>query len=361
MRDEKILSPAERADYALRELFAAYGYARYKVNRFEEYDLYARNRTFLVSENILTFTDTDGKLLALKPDVTLSIVKSTRVRRGALRKVYYSENVYRPSGGSMGFKEIMQTGLECIGNVDVSDEAEVLMLACRSLERLSEEYILNISHAGILPSLLSEYGVREELGTPLAALLGEKNVHGIKRLCEERGLSELGEKLSDLALLYGTPAEALPRLLAITPSAATEELAAALELLRTYGLDGSVRLDLSLVNDMNYYSGIVFRGNVKGLPDGVLSGGRYDYLVKKMGLSGGAIGFAVYLDELDRLAADAPDPDVDTVILYDEDTDPVGLIRKSEELRREGRSIRVSKDPLTAMGFSTLDLRGEAR
>lgn len=361
MENKKILSPAETADYALRELFAAYGYARYQVNRFEEYDLYARNRTFLVSENILTFTDTDGKLLALKPDVTLSIVKSTRAREGALRKVYYSENVYRPSGGSMGFKEIMQTGLECIGQVDVSAEAEVLMLACRSLECIAEEYILNLSHAGILPALLDEYGVREEMGTALSALLGEKNVHGIRRLCEDRGLSELGEKLSRLALLYGTPEEALPQLLAITPSAAAEELAAALELLRAYGFDGAVRLDLSLVNDMNYYSGIVFRGNVRGLPDGVLSGGRYDHLVKKMGLCGGAIGFAVYLDELDRLGEMAPVHDVDVVVLYDEETDPLALVCRSEALRKDGMSIRLSKDPTAALGRSTLDLRGAAR
>ena len=65
----------EIAVYNLRELYQSYGYNLYKINRFEEYDLYARNKNFLVSENILTFTDTNGRLMALKPDVTLSLIK----------------------------------------------------------------------------------------------------------------------------------------------------------------------------------------------------------------------------------------------------------------------------------------------
>ena len=70
------LKNEERAVFSLRELYGSYGYIRHKVSKFEEYDLYARNKSFLVSENILTFTDTDGRLMALKPDITLSIIKN---------------------------------------------------------------------------------------------------------------------------------------------------------------------------------------------------------------------------------------------------------------------------------------------
>jgi len=76
MISASVLKNDEKAIFRLRELYSKYGYSRYKVSKFEEYDLYAHNKSFLVSENVLTFTDTDGRLMALKPDVTLSIVKN---------------------------------------------------------------------------------------------------------------------------------------------------------------------------------------------------------------------------------------------------------------------------------------------
>ena len=118
MIDEKLLKPAERAIYALRALYNRYGYTPYKMSKFEEYDLYVKNKDFLISEGIITFTDTRGKLLALKPDVTLSIIKNSKDVAKGVSKVYYNENVYRIAKGSHVFKEITQTGLECIGDID---------------------------------------------------------------------------------------------------------------------------------------------------------------------------------------------------------------------------------------------------
>ena len=128
---ESVLKSDERVALRLRELYGAYGYGQYKMSKFEEYDLYAGNKDFLISDNVITFTDTNGKLMALKPDVTLSIVKNTKEGEG-LRKVYYDENVYRISGSSRSYREIMQTGLECIGEIDDYAITEVLMLAAES-------------------------------------------------------------------------------------------------------------------------------------------------------------------------------------------------------------------------------------
>ena len=114
MIDENILKSEEKAIYSLRSLYKRYGYMPFKMSKFEEYELYARNKDFLISDRIITFTDTNGKLLALKPDVTLSIIKNGEDKPGIKQKVYYNENVYRISGSTHQFKEIMQTGLECI-------------------------------------------------------------------------------------------------------------------------------------------------------------------------------------------------------------------------------------------------------
>ena len=116
-----LLKNEESAVFSLRELYRSYGYLPYKMSKFEEYDLYVRNKDFLVSDSIITFNDTNGKLLALKPDVTLSIVKNCGFEKGCTQKLFYNENVYRVSQGTHAYKEIMQTGLECIGDVDVFD------------------------------------------------------------------------------------------------------------------------------------------------------------------------------------------------------------------------------------------------
>ncbi len=347
---------AERADDALRELFAGWGYERYQVNRFEEYDLYARNRNFLVSDRVLAFTDTDGRLLALKPDVTLSVVRNTPPRPGALRKLFYSEHVYRAEDEETGFREIMQTGLECIGAVDRPAEAEVVMLACRSLEVLSGgDYILSLSHAGILPAILAGTPLKGNADGTLHRLLGEKNVPEILSYCAVAGCPETGERLRRLAELYGAPAETLPALEALAPGAA-EELREVCGLLSLYGVGDRVRLDFSLVNDMNYYSGLIFRGHLRSVSRGVLSGGRYDGLAEKLGKTAGAVGFAVYLDRLPR--GDGPCPALDTALLYDEKTDPALLIGRAAELRREGRTVRCCRTAAEAAAAVTEDLRG---
>ena len=78
----------EQVIFRLRSLYSCYGYSRFKMNKFEEYDLYAGNKDFLISDSVLTFTDGNGRLMALKPDVTLSIVKSSRDEPEKVQKLY---------------------------------------------------------------------------------------------------------------------------------------------------------------------------------------------------------------------------------------------------------------------------------
>ena len=89
------LKKEEQTIFRLRALFEQYGYRRFKMSKFEEYDFYAENRSFLTTKNIITFQGLQGQLLALKPDVTLSIIKHTKANMTCPDRVYYHENVYR--------------------------------------------------------------------------------------------------------------------------------------------------------------------------------------------------------------------------------------------------------------------------
>ena len=155
MINDSILRNDERAVLTLRSLYKENNYNYFKMSKFEEYDLYSSNKDFLVGEGVITFNDTDGSLLALKPDVTLSIIKNFKEENG-VERYYYSENVYRISDTSHTYKEIMQTGLECIGNVTDKEVEEVVLLALKSLETLSDGYVLDLSHQGFVNSLLRQ-------------------------------------------------------------------------------------------------------------------------------------------------------------------------------------------------------------
>ena len=333
----------EQAVFALRGLYERYGYAPYKMSKFEEYDLYVRNKEFLISDGVITFTDTDGKLMALKPDVTLSIIKNSRDEAGCVQKVYYNENVYRVSEDAHCFKEILQTGLECMGDIDDGCVYEVLCLAAESLRRIAPRAVLDVSHLGVVDALLTD--VSAEGRRAVCHCLGEKNAHELAAICAAYGVAEeTAATLQKLVTLYGAPDTVIPALTALVGETeavtALEKLTAALT---AGGYGDLIRIDFSVIDEGSYYNGIVFRGFAEGVPDSVLSGGQYDRLMRQMGRRGGAVGFAVYLDRLGRMPEAARAYDVDTLLLYDEGCDLAALYAAADALRAEG-SVMLQKE-----------------
>ena len=355
---------------SLRQLYEHFGYVHYKMNKFEEYDLYAENKDFLAGDKIITFTDTNGKLLALKPDVTLSIVKNYNDVPGVVRKVYYNENIYRTSKSTKTYKEIMQMGLECIGDLDIYQIAEVLILAAASLSVLSEgasggdtgsnsgsgRYILDVSHMGLIRGFLDELNLRPKHEEMFLSLLRKKNRHGIMTLFDSIGVDEeLRETAITLASTYGSPESVLKTLETVslneTMDKAVDELSVICSILADRDLDG-VHLDFSLVNDMSYYNGVMFRGYIEGIPSGVLSGGQYDELLEKMdkrtSSDSGAIGFAINMDLINNFEDVQDEYDVDILLLYgqadaSDDFDPADLAEKVSDLISRGYSVQAQK------------------
>lgn len=341
---EKYLKGEEKIVLALRSLYSKYGYLPYKMNKFEEYDLYAKNKDFLVSDGIITFTDIGGKLLALKPDVTLSIIKNASDEKGAKNKVYYSENVYRISGATREYKEIMQTGLECIGDLTLYDTYEVISLAGKSLGAISNDYVLEISHMGIISALLDKISSNEKFAKEAIECIEKKSTHTIKAVCAEYGISKDNtDALCEFCALHGTPEYVISKLEKMDVSqefnACVEELKSIDALLKDDEGYDKIHIDFSLLNDMNYYNGIAINGFINGICECVLFGGRYDKLLDKMGKSCNGVGFAVYTDLLTSLDNKSSAYDVDTLVIYSNKTQASVLKQTVEKLVSEGKSV----------------------
>lgn len=340
---EAILKNEELAVFKLRSLYSKYGYTQYKMSTFEEYDLYVRNKDFLISDRVITFTDTNGKLLALKPDVTLSIINHLG-NENKVQKLYYNENVYRVSGESKRFKEIMQTGLECVGNIGVYEICEVTSLACESLKAISSQYMLELSHAGIVLAYLKEIGLNDENIKTVNEYICLKNEGAINQMALEAKITkEQAEKACVLINNYTDISKLESDLLLQSDEGknAFNEFKTVINVLSQSGFSANITINFSLSNNMRYYSGIVFKGYIKGIPTGVLSGGQYDALMRKLKKNSSAIGFAVYLDGFERLNNTLPEYDVDFILVIDKTEEPINVLSTQKELSKNGETVLV--------------------
>ncbi len=332
--------------YSLRSLFSGYGYSEYKMTKFEEYDLYVRNKDFLISENVITFTDTNGKLLALKPDVTLSIVKNTKIE-DSIQKVFYNENVYRVSSKSNGYKEIAQIGLECIGDIDAYNVAEILTLAAESLKIISNDFILDVSPIGLISALIENLNLDSALKKTVFKCVNEKNVHELKQIltAAEVDFDDI-KRLCSVLEVYGKMNIVIPQLKQIFAGtnllAMVNEFENALSILPE-NVKNTIYIDCSSSKKDKYYNFIAFKGYINGIPKEILSGGRYDGLLKRMGKDCKAIGFAIYPDEFDRIFSIKKQYDIDVVVLYSEKSSLTEVLSTVNALYKEGKTAMAVK------------------
>ncbi len=347
MSTMSFLSEQERLVLELRELYQGHGCMRFPMRRFEEYALYLENKSFLTSEQVLSFTDGNGKLMALKPDVTLSIVKHARRGRECVEKLYYIESVYRASPTDHEFKEIEQIGVEYLGNVDRYATGEVVWLALESLRCCHREYVLDISHMGLTAGLMNECALDGETRRAVFGLISQKNVHELRSLLAQKGVSaEMTDRFAGLITLTGTVEEMLAKAaeLVVGDEAlrAVDELKQLYSDLKALDMSNRIRLDFSIDSDLDYYNGIVFRGYLEGAPRAVLSGGRYDHLMTKMGKDADGFGFALYLDELNSLFMLPRREEIDILARYSPEDDAAKVLAAVKSLRDCGLRVHAT-------------------
>ena len=222
------------------------------------------------------------------------------------------------------------------------------MLAAESLRSISPSSILDISHLGLLCAVIDAVKVPETSKNAVLRCIGEKNTHELVSVCRDCGVTREGiDLIKNIISLCGKPEEVLPKMQVllggVVDCAALEQLSRITEALADTPIIDMLRFDFSAVDDIRYYNGIIFKGFIDTLPASVLSGGQYDNLMRKMGRKSGAVGFAVYLDMLERLDTRRKEYDIDTLLLYDADASLTAIRQQVDELTKAGRSVMVQK------------------
>lgn len=343
------LKKEEQISLKLEYAFENAGYRKFKMRSFEEYSMYYSYSDFLASKNVITFSGLDGKLLALRPDVTLSIIKDTKASQTNTEKFFYNEKVYREFGKSKEYREISQIGVELIGAIDTYSYVEITDLALESLQNISNNYFLDVSDINVVEAVMDDLCQNSAVCKDgLYLLLKSKNTDDFLKLAES---AKLSKSQIDAFLTLATFCSELSADMDFSAvsklnencAVAVENFVKVLQVLSTKKQAKYINVNFSIFGNADYYNGLIFNGYIQGVPNKVLSGGRYDKLLKKFGKDAGAIGFAVYLGEIERYL-DSDAPVTDCLVLYADNADFALLSKEVETLRASGKSVRVDKN-----------------
>ncbi len=338
---------------SLASLYEGAGFREYKMRKFEEYSLYLENRDFLSSEYVIAFSDLSGRLLALKPDVTLSIVKGSRATRERGEKLYYCESVYRLDARTQEYREIRQMGLESLGEIDRVQTLEVASLAVDSLAAISDSAVMDFSHMGYLSAALN--GVSGGAKTAILSALSSKNSGALAAALSNADIGgSRAERITALSALSGDFSEGLSVLKRFADCDEMQSAADELSILGS-GLSNprvGARLDFSISGNLKYYTGVLFCGYVRASHRAVLSGGRYDGLTDKLKCGVGALGFAVYLNDIPL--SDARPDGSDVLLTYKNDSDAPGVIARAALMRINGMRVRVESYKCDKNGYAAV-------
>lgn len=309
MNDENVkdYQDHEQIIKIIKQRFMTYGYKRIKTSAFEQYDLYSKVTSAINQNEMIKVIDHTGEVLVLRPDVTIPITSQlAQDSRGLAseRRYFYVQDVYRQKVDKDESIEATQAGVEYFGKSTPEVDAEVIALACQTLKDLGlNDVKIEIGHAGFFQELINNMDLTANQLNELKAMIQAKNGIDIRPFLEKLNIvEEVITALERIPFLYGNPVEVSDRAKEITVTKKMNEklehLIRVFEIVDMYGLSEHIVMDLGLINQMGYYSDIIFQGFVGELGKPVIMGGRYNHLADTFGASIPAIGFACQVDAL---------------------------------------------------------------
>ncbi|MCR5357320.1 MAG: ATP phosphoribosyltransferase regulatory subunit [Lachnospiraceae bacterium] len=336
------------------KLIRNYGYEDIQTPGFEFFDVFSGNIGTTPSKELYKFFDKEGNTLALRPDFTPSIARSTAkyfADESMPMRFCYSGSIFNNTSEYQGrLKETTEIGAELINDTGTDADVEILMMVIDILKKCSlNDFQISIGNLEFFKGLCAEYGIDEEKELMLRAAINDKSYFGTLDILDSLELKEnVKDIFSRMPALFGgidTLDEAKGYVSNTRSINAIARLERIYEILKLNGLEKYISFDLGMLSKYNYYTGIIFRGYTHGSGDAIIRGGRYDNLLSEFGKKAGAIGFCIMIDQLMSVLK-RQNISIDThvtekyLISYDDKT-RTGAYDKAMSLRKENKPVTM--------------------
>lgn len=336
----------DRVTDRLSETFRRRGYRKVMTPAIEFYDVFDSSAAYFPQESMYKLTDQRGRLMVLRPDCTIPIARLTATRLSEMPmplRLYYNQSVYRMEHNLRGRpSEIFQSGVELIGCAGLASDLEMVELAAEGLSGIQAEgFRIELCHIGYFKALIDRLETDEGVKEDIRQRVEQKNYAALSDLLEPFAGSKAAAALKYLPRLFGGK-EVFQTAYELFDDAGARQsldyLRAIYESLCRLGLGERVIIDLGLVNQAEYYTGLIFRGYFDGVGEPVLSGGRYDNLISDFGVPLSATGFAVNMDLAAQVLPKEGGKAPDVLVFAGEDRLPEA-IRYVKSLIQEGLTV----------------------
>ncbi|MGN0592931.1 MAG: ATP phosphoribosyltransferase regulatory subunit [Ruminococcus sp.] len=294
----------------IHDIFRGKGYYELTTPALEFFDVFQTESGHYPQERLYKLTDSKGRLLVMRPESTMPIARvvATRLKDASLPlRLFYNQSVYRFESALKGrSNEIVQTGIELIGSASHMADLEMVSTAIEVLESCSEtSFSLEIGDAGVFKELMRELNATEDERENIRYLIETKNYPALNDLLDTMGDSPVISALKRLPAMFGGE-EVFEKASGLYSNPRIDMMLE--DLRQLYGeisqLIGKGRLtvDLGMVNNADYYTGVIIKGYLEGYGEEVLSGGRYNKLLADYGYDIPATGFGVNVDAIAKVA-----------------------------------------------------------
>jgi ATP phosphoribosyltransferase regulatory subunit len=296
-------------EFKLRHLFSSWGFEEVETPTLEYYATLQKVIGDELKERLFQFINREGKLVCLRPDFTTSIARkysSDLIIENKTIRVFYDGKIFRyPSSPLRTESELTQMGLENIGDNSPAVDAEVIALAIIALQEAGiRDFSVDIGHVGFFRGILNASGYSSTLQQQLKTIVKTKDFIALKNFLEKNPPTEpmLVSLLLDFPFLRGKK-EFLNDINNRFPrnhqfNNALERIRKVCDILSDYGLEQNIWVNLGLIRDFDYYSGMIFEGFSAFSGSPLLAGGRYDELFGIFGQDRPACGFALFIERL---------------------------------------------------------------
>lgn len=291
----------------IHQVFLKYGYRDIQTPTFEFFDIFSKERGSVASKNMYKFFDREGNTLVLRPDMTPPVARAVSKYFSDEEmpiRLCYQENTYINNSEYQGkLKEFTQLGAELIGDNTSDADAEVIAIVIDSMISAGlKEFQVEVGQVDFFKGLVEENGISGETEDNLRKFIENKNYFGMEEMISGTDIPEDKKQVfMKFSELYGS-IDMIEKAKKLTNNKkslkALDRLEKLYNILSVYGYEKYISFDLGMLSQYHYYTGIIFKTYTYGTGDAIVTGGRYDSLLKQFGKNSAAVGFAIDADRL---------------------------------------------------------------